>query len=184
MTKQEILEKVLRLTDELASTGIAKKIFDAVETGEVEKVKEVDETFKKENQKLYQEIVTFGEEYNKLADDDATGKNCWIFGNEDNSKDGVMVFDASKIDVLSFYVLSAVFAGTDEIFYFENYGLDSDISSKNFTDAIDEITDDWFSNFFHDFSLVDWIGEKDECYPNWYEVLIAAFNGEFDFDDE
>lgn len=71
MTKKEIYTHVVRLTTELAQTGIAKKIFSAAKERDAVKVDMIIETFPQYYPELYQRIISFGEEFNKLVGDSA-----------------------------------------------------------------------------------------------------------------
>lgn len=67
MTKEEIYDKILYLTSELANTRIAEKIFDAVDNEEAERVNSIIAAFPDYYPALYQKIIDFGEEYNALV---------------------------------------------------------------------------------------------------------------------
>lgn len=66
MTKQQIYEQVVQLTAELAKTKVAEKIFDFAMNGEAVKAQMVIDCFPVYYPELYQKIVCFGEEFNKL----------------------------------------------------------------------------------------------------------------------
>ena len=67
MTKNEIYESVVRLTAELAQTNVAHKIFNAATEGDAVKAQTIIDVFPVFYPELYQEIVDFGKEFNKLV---------------------------------------------------------------------------------------------------------------------
>lgn len=67
MTKREIYEQVVRLTDKLAQTEVAKKIFAAAFKGDVGNTRLIIDAFPLYYPELHKEIVSFGEKYNKLV---------------------------------------------------------------------------------------------------------------------
>ncbi len=71
MTKQEIYEQVVRLTRELAETGIVEKIFDATALYDPDRIDTIFEAFPDFYPELYDEIVEFGWKYNALVGDSA-----------------------------------------------------------------------------------------------------------------
>ena len=71
MTKKEIYEQVVRLTNELAQTRIAQKIFSAASEKNAAKVNMIINSFPYYYPDLYQKIINFGEAFNKLVGDTA-----------------------------------------------------------------------------------------------------------------
>lgn len=71
VTKQEIYEQVVRLTTELAQTKIAEKIFSAAAERDAVRVDMIIDAFPQYYPELYQRIISFGEEFNKLVGDSA-----------------------------------------------------------------------------------------------------------------
>ena len=69
MTKKEIYERVVRLTTELSQTHIPEKIFNAAIEGDYKKVDAIIDAFPEYYPNLYQEIINFGDEFNKLVGD-------------------------------------------------------------------------------------------------------------------
>ena len=67
MTKNEIYEKVVRLTEELANTKVAKKIFSVALEGDAVKAQTIINAFPYYYPELNQKIVDFGQEFNKLV---------------------------------------------------------------------------------------------------------------------
>ena len=67
MTKNEIYESVVRLTAELAQTNVAQKIFNAATEGDAVKTQKIIDVFPVFYPELYQKIVDFGKEFNKLV---------------------------------------------------------------------------------------------------------------------
>ena len=74
MTKNEIYEQVVRLTAELAETKVAKAIFAAATEGEAVKAQTIIDVFPVFYPELYQKIVDFGKEFNKLVGDSEEDK--------------------------------------------------------------------------------------------------------------
>lgn len=74
MTKNEIYESVVRLTTELAQTNVAQKIFDAVAKRDAVKTQLIIDAFPMFYPKLYQRIVDFGKEFNKIIGDSEEDK--------------------------------------------------------------------------------------------------------------
>lgn len=74
MTKNEIYEGVVRLTAELAQTNVAQKIFDAATDGDAVKAQTIIDAFPMFYPELYQKIVDFGKEFNKLVGDSEEDK--------------------------------------------------------------------------------------------------------------
>ena len=66
MVKTEIYNKVVQLTAELAQTHVAEKIFKAVAERDSVKAQKIIDTFPEFYPELYQKIVDFGKEFNKL----------------------------------------------------------------------------------------------------------------------
>ena len=66
MTKKEIYERVVQLTAELAKTKVAERIFDAAAEGNVAKTQKIIDIFPSFYPGLYQRIVEFGIEFNRL----------------------------------------------------------------------------------------------------------------------
>ena len=56
-------------------------------------------------------------------------------------------------------------------------------TSLNFIEAISAAGYDWLADFINGYNVNDWIGEEEE-YSYFYEVLIDAFNGNFEDHDE
>lgn len=69
MTKKEIYEQVVQLTDELAQTKVAEKIFKAAEEGDAVKTQMIIDAFPEFYPELNQKIVSFGKEFNKIVGD-------------------------------------------------------------------------------------------------------------------
>lgn len=69
MTKKEIYEQVVRLTDELAQTKIPEKIFTAAAEKNASKVDIILSAFPQYYPELYERIVSFGEEFNKPVEE-------------------------------------------------------------------------------------------------------------------
>lgn len=67
MTKNEIYERVVQLTGELAQTKVAQKIFAVAMQGDAKKAQAIIDAFSEYYPELYQKISSFGEEINKLA---------------------------------------------------------------------------------------------------------------------
>ena len=174
MANKDILEKVLRLTEELFSTNVARKIFDAVETENVEEVKKVLETFEKENPTLYNDIITFAESYNKMVNESKSDDEVRIFADEDIKNQGVIPFNSQKIDALSFYTLCLI-GKINELDLFGNWEGNNPLE---FIEAISVAGYEWLADFINSYNVNDWIGEGEE-YSYFYEVLIDVFNGIF-----
>lgn len=253
MTKNEIYEQVVRLTSELAQTGIAKRIFDVALNEDAVTTQIIIDTFPYYYPELYQEIVKFGKEFNKLVgeseedkqreeeidnksivlmqviarskiinrisealdtkkptniqgilvdfqeehsgfiellknfqeefdeywDENKTGREGEIFGEETDEENGVFVFDTTIIDALSFYVL-VIFAKIEEVYLFcddEECSLMS--SAGAFYDAIEEATNEAFTEFVASYNIVEWVG-KDEEYKTVGEILVDALADRFE----
>lgn len=168
MTKQEIYEKIVRLTAELTVINIASKIFEAAKTGEPEEVETVFETFKKENSKLHQEIIDFGEKYNEI--NDCLDKE--IFAELRNCN-GYWVFDPTKINAANFYLLTLIVGSDDSEFFRWTDG-----SADKYIEAIKEEGYEELSKFANSDIWTDWVGENKE-YLDIYRFLVGIFRGDF-----
>lgn len=177
MTKQEIYEQIVQLTAELHATNVAEQIFSAAKEGDPKKVEEVFETFKKEKPGLYQKIVEFGEKYNEIINND--WEDGEIFTIEEDKERGYFIFDANIIDSLSFFVFIC-FANIDNIYLFCLV----DDSATNFVKAFEEAGYEEIAEFIANFSWIDWVGEDEDMYSTWYELIVAIFEGEFSDEEE
>ena len=160
MTKQEIYEQIVRLTAELHNANISKKIFDAVENGNAEEVQSVFESFQNVNSKMYQRLVSFGQEFNKLELKDIDTR---IFDNK-------ILFDENTIDALSLYTLT-FFADINDYYLF-NWMTES---ADRFVVEIEKAGYERLSEFIREYSWIEWIGTDE--YPDIYNLLIAIFEG-------
>ena len=171
MTKQEIYEQIVRLTSELHSTKIVEKIFAAVKTGDLRKVEDVFETFKKENAELYQKMVSCAEQYNKKS---ATATaSVEIFGMSNDENEGMVIFDTSIINASAFCVFT-FFGSIDEAWLFRWRTK----SSEAYVSGLKKDGYEELAEFVCSDSWIDWVGEVEE-YTTLYELLIEIFNGKF-----
>lgn len=69
MTKKEIYDQVVRLTEKLAQTKVAQNIFSAAMEQDLEKTKLIINAFPIYYPELHEEIVSFGEKYNRIVGD-------------------------------------------------------------------------------------------------------------------
>lgn len=74
MTKKQIYEQVVQLTDELAQTKLAKKIFSVALEGDAVKAQTIIDAFPYHYPELNQKIVDFGRKFNKLVGDSQEDK--------------------------------------------------------------------------------------------------------------
>lgn len=69
MQKKEIYDEVVRLSEKLAETKVAQNIFSAAMEQDLEKTQMIIQAFPIYYPKLYEEIVSFGENYNRIVGD-------------------------------------------------------------------------------------------------------------------
>lgn len=171
MTKQEIYEWVVRLTAELHATNFAREIFNAVENEDSEKFDSTFKSIKQNDSGLYLKIFGFGKICNDLESEERG-----IFGDAENKKRGIFLFDADKIDALSFFALT-ILADIDDMDFFENWGSQS---SKVYLEAIEETGYLKLHKFIENYSWKQKINE----YSSLYKFFIDIFKGKFEEDDE
>lgn len=71
MTKDEIYERVVRLTEEISETHVARRIFYHAKYGNVEMVNAIIDSFSEYYPNLFDAIAQFGWEYNKMVGNSA-----------------------------------------------------------------------------------------------------------------
>ncbi len=96
MTKNEIYEQVVRLTDELAQTKIPEKIFSAATEKDASKVDTIFSAFPQYYPELYQRIVSFGEEFNKLVGESAED-TVWL---DEIMQSGDLMYELVRTNVI------------------------------------------------------------------------------------
>ena len=159
MTKQEIYDQIVVLTAKIKATSVAEKIIEAAKTGDPAKVENVFKTFEKENQELYQKIISLG---------DAINENASIEPIFDEIGDE-FAFDTEKIDVLNFYVL-LFFIDTDDYDLFYNW--------VSYGELIDEALrlegNEKLSNFLEKYCIFA------DGKVNIYETLVGIYTGMYE----
>lgn len=171
MTKQEIYEWIVRLTAELHATNFAREIFNAVENEDSEKFDSTFKSIKQNDSGLYLKIFGFGKICNDLEREERG-----IFGDAENKKRGIFLFDAHKIDALSFFALT-ILADIDDGDFFVNWDTQS---SEVYLEAIKETGYLKLHKFIEDHA---WAVEITE-YSSLYNFFSDIFKGKFEEDDE
>lgn len=171
MTKQEIYEWVVRLTAELHATNFAEEIFKAVENEDSKKFDSILKKIKQDNSGLYLKIVGFGKKYNDLELEERG-----IFGEVEDKNGRIFLFDADKIDALSFVAFS-ILADIDDGDFFKEWNSQS---SKVYLEAIKKTG---YLNLLKFIEVYTWCVEI-SVYSSLYEFLIDIFKGKFEKDDE
>ena len=171
MTKQEIYEWVVRLTAELHATNFAEEIFKAVENEDSEKFDSTFKSIKQNDSGLYLKIVGFGKKYNDLELEERG-----IFGEAEDKNGRIFLFDADKIDALSFVAFS-ILADIDDGDFFKEWNSQS---SKVYLEAIEETGYLKLHKFIENYSWKQKINE----YSSLYKFFIDIFKGKFEEDDE
>lgn len=161
MNKQEIYEHVCSVTAALKEIGIAKKLFDAAKSGEIDCVTSVIDNFKQQHVQIYSKCVAFGKEIDVWSE---------IFDINTNES---YVFDPEIIDPLSFCALT-VFGKFDDSLLFEDWDIITGISAGNYIDGIDEAGYEYLSQFVCNASILEYIGDEFETLE---EALVAICTG-------
>lgn len=171
MTKQEIYEWVVRLTAELHATNFAREIFNAVDNEDSEKFDSTFKSIKQNDSGLYLKIVGFGKICNDLKREERG-----IFGDSEDKKRRIFLFDVDKIDALSFFILT-ILTNIDDVDFFQDWNSQA---SKAYLEAIEKTGYSKLYKFIEDHS---WSVEINE-YSSLYELFIDIFKGIFEKDDE
>lgn len=173
----------------LLKTEIIGQIAEAADTGDATKLQEVIINFKKNYPLLADGLVRFQKKYSEYKENNHhTGWEGAIFGTEADEENDVFVFDTNIIDARSFYVFT-ILADIDDFYFFYDEKVEYDgeelvlPDNDAFLDAIEEVTNEAFAAFIANYNLLDWIG-KDREYQSVGEILVAAFEGEFEDDEE
>ena len=175
MTKKEIYEQIVQLTSELHVTNVTEKIFSAAKEGDSKKVEEIFETFKKEKHDIHQKIVNLGKEIKQVLAKSMIFETACIFGTKQNEKKGIYVLDSKKIDCPSLFVIMLI-AEIEDTSMFEWNSKSADV----FINAIVVAGYEELAYFINTYSWIDMVGEDEDQYANWYELLAAVFNDEFE----
>lgn len=98
MTKKEIYEQVVRLTTELAETGVTKKIFDAVTKGDTIRIDGILDAFPAYYPELYVRIVKFCSKFKEFVGDSLKDER---ERNDIVQECGVMMFSLAESKIMS-----------------------------------------------------------------------------------
>lgn len=185
MTKQQIYNTIVSLTAEIKTTDVGLKLFEAAKS-EGQKVKEVSETFKRENPELYQKMCSFTTEFNKLVEESETGHEAEIFGPEKDEENEICVFDTSAINASSFFALTFL-TDIDDSYLFTGKIIKLDeymflLADSAYMDALEE--ESGSSDLIYFLGIASFSEEELEylagCgfeYSNIYDLLADVFAG-------
>ena len=171
MTKQEIYEWVVRLTAELHATNFAKEIFDAVKNEDSKKFDSTFKSIKQDDSDLYLKIVGFGKICNDLIPEKRE-----IFGDLEDEENRIFLFEADKIDALSFFAL-AILGDIEDGDFFEDW------DSQSFKVYLEAIEETGYLKLHKFIETHYWKGEINE-YSSLYKFFVDIFKGKFEEDDE
>lgn len=184
VTKIEIYGELVSLITEINETKIGTKLFEAAKSGDAMKVFEVSFTFKREHTKLYKKMSQF---VNNICSEEL--ENCEIFGKEENTEEGIFVFDSSKVNASSLFALAFLTdSDFDESYLFacevilgdDEEPKGSDMSS--YFDALEKEADSYdFADFsanalFTEEELFE-LSENGFRYTNKYDLIVDVFAG-------
>lgn len=170
----------------LMETKIIGQIAEVADTGDATKLQEVIINFKKNYSHLSEDIIRLQKEYSEYKDSHQLGWEGAIFGSETDEKNGVFAFDTNIIDAKSFYVFT-ILANIDDFYFFYDEEIETEVEGEKialpgndvFLDAIAEATNEEFAIFIANYNLFDEVGLQSVG-----EILVAAFEGEFEDDEE
>lgn len=138
MTKNEIYERVVRLTTELAQTKVAEKIFNAAIEGDVVKTQTIIASFPVYYPELYQKIVDFGKEFNKLVGDSEEDKEDFkkLLGNCE-----IMMYNLAQTKVIAQIAKAAETGDSTKIQeVIDTFKKDSSVFAENLLNFQEEFT--------------------------------------------
>ena len=168
-----------KLMYDLATSKVIGQINEAYHTGDVSKVFEVIDNFKREHSVLAEDFVEYDKKLNEFLDNHPNGDEGLIFGVETDEANEVFAFDA---DIIILTRIPEAYFFYDEVI--EVYGeKDTRPADHNFLVALQQATSQSFVRFVTNYDLVDFIAKDDGTLPIG-DLLVAAISGDFDFLDE
>lgn len=187
MTKRQIYDTIVALTDEIKATDIGMKLFEAAKSeGMGRKVKEVSETFKSEYPELYQNMCSFATEINKLMEESETSTEAGIFGPEKDEENQIFVLDPNVINASSYFALTFL-TDIDDTYLFTGecieVGDDEYVTDDSaYLDAIEEESGssdlaNFLGTAFFSEEELKYLEDYGFKYSNIYDLLADVFAG-------
>ena len=178
MTKTEVYELIARLTADIKFTGIAEKLFAAAKDEMIAEFFSLYRGFPEEYQDIYQQIIWFGEQFNKDIEEVKAKDIYEIFGSKEDKEKEIFLFNTDEIDVFSFLML-IMYSGIDNRYLLKKDTLFND-SLQNIASELEKKGYIKLSFFIFRYSFAEFIGEEDDEYRNIYLLLTAIERGVFD----
>lgn len=178
MTKTEIYEQIVRLTADIKYSGYAEKLFKAAKQEKITEFNRLYGEFMEEYQDIYQQIIWFGDEFNRSIEASEKKYIYEIFGSRRDKKNNIFVFDSDIIDVLSFLVF-IIYSKINEAYLFEN-NTGFNVSFQFILDKLYDLEYDRLAEFISGYCFDDLVGNGEDQYRTIYDLLTAIFRGVFD----
>lgn len=178
MTKTEVYEQIVRLTAEIKHSGYAKKLFEAAKENKIIEFNKLYEEFMEEYQEVYQQIIWFGDEFNRTIEASEKKYIYEIFGSRRNKKKKMYVFDTKQIDVLSF-LLFIIYSKIDDAYLFEN-NTRFNVSLQFILDELYDLGYNRLAEFISGYCFAEFIGDGVDKYSSVYGLLTAIGRGVFE----
>ena len=185
MTKQEIYNTVVQLTDQLRVTGIGEKLFEAARTGRGERVKAEVNAFQAKYATLYHRITNFVDDFNHLIEKSETGLDGEIFALREDPEKGWRVFN---LDTASYFALTFLTGWDDCHLWCDEYRRFPGEVSDAYTGYLEALEDVSQSPYLTEFlDIGSFTQEELECleeqgyiYKDTCELLADIFAGELE----
>ena len=178
MTKTEVYELIVRLTADIKWSGYAKKLFEAAKQEKITEFNQLYKGFMEEYQDVYQQIIWFGDEFNRTIEA-SENKNIYeIFGSKRNRKRNIFVFDSDRIDVLSF-LMFIIYSKIDDAYLFER-NTRFNVSTQLIVDELYNLGYAHIAEFIVGFCFTDLVGDDEDQYCSIYELLTTIGRGVFE----
>lgn len=170
MTRREVLEKVIRISNELSDIHFAKRMVEAAKTKDEETFNKLIDRMQKYKLNTYNEIIELGKTINELINSHNKSE-CLIFSDREKKEQGVVIFDANIYDSLSILIIS--FLGNFEVGnLFENWGCsDSTFVFIEHIACYKRLSKFVVENNYHKFY---------KKYSNLYDFVVDIFDGKYD----
>lgn len=178
MTKAEVYEQIVRLTADIKYSGYAKKLFEAAKEEKIIEFNQIYEEFMEEYQDVYQQIVWFGDEFNRTIEASEKKYIYEIFGSRRNKKKKIYVFDTDYIDVLSF-LMFIIYSKIDDAYLFEN-NTGFNVSFQFILDELYELGYNRLAEFISGYCFSEFLGNGVDKYRSVYGLLTAIGRGVFE----
>ena len=178
MTKTEVYELIVRLTADIKWSGYAKKLFEAAKQEKITEFNQLYKGFMEEYQEIYQQIIWFGEEFNKYLKNAQSKDSYEIFGSKEDKENEVFLFDTDRLDVFSFLVI-VIYSGIYEKHLFKSDNM-LNVSLLNIAGKLEQKGYTKLSFFVFRYSFSEFLGDEEDKYRNIYLLLTAIERGVFD----